>query len=363
MKKLFALLLSGFLPLLAQNANKTTQGICLCPLPKNTLSIKANYNRINDTIDILNIKEQELGSRNFGAMGDASGFDISLGYGINDYSAIYYDFEYLGVNYADTKLKNKKNNIFTKINLYHNPKNIFQTFSIDFGVTLNSADDLDIKKVSTLNSMLQKMKPGTSIKFNGTGLEFKGSTLTIFDQDGVLPPFIRIANMSDTSFFIRGLTGIKFQNSILQLYSGLKTTSIESLITLEPSNSQIIADAIKEFGLLDLNRDEKTLFAGFNYALKYQDFIFEAGYEYLKIFGRESKLDATDDNHILNGSISKNINEDFRVFIGGKAMLNQFNGVIPYLYNEYTKHKYEKKYGYAKIGFIYNINLDALGNL
>jgi len=362
MKKLFALLLSGLLPLFAQNYSKTAQTISLYPLPINTLNIKANYNRINDTIDVLNIKEKELGGTNLGTIGDASGVDISLGYG-NEYGSLHYDFEYLGINYADTKLKNKKNEIFAKINLFHDPLYIFQAFSVDIGLTVNSADDLDLKKVSTLNSMIQKIRPGTSIKFNGTGIDFKGSTLTIFDHNGVLPPYIRIANMSDTSFFIRGLTGIEYQNSTLHLYSGLKTTSIESFITLEPSKSETIADALKEFGNIGLDRDEKTLFAGFNYALDYQDFIFEAGYEYLKIFGRDAKLDTTNDNHILNGSISKSINEDFRVFIAGKAMLNQFNGVIPYLYNEYTKHRYDKKYGYAKIGFIYNVNLDYLGSL
>ncbi|MNN81568.1 hypothetical protein D3C81_1984060 [compost metagenome] len=41
-------------------------------------------------------------------------------------------------------------------------------------------------------------------------------------------------------------------------------------------------------------------------------------------------------------------------------MLHQFNGVIPYLYNKYTKNKYDKKYGYAKVGFVYNFDTSKL---
>lgn len=358
--KIVMFLLLNFSTLNAINYNKTTGNICLCPLPANTLQTKISYNRINDTIDVLNIKEQELGSNpNYGSIGDASGLDISLGYGINDFSALYYDYEYLSVHYADARLRNKKHDIFTKINLYHNKNNLFQTFSVDLGYVRNYANDINIKNISTLNSMVQKMRPGTKIQFDGQGIIYGNSALYIFDQNGIVVPSIKIADMSDSSFYARVLSGLEFENSVLDFYAGVKKTSIKSYVTLEPSDAPIISAALQEFGNLDLKRDEKTIFGGFNYALSYKSFIFEGGYEYLKIFGRSFKLNATDDNHIFNGAITKIVTDDFKVFIGGKAMLNQFNGVIPYLYNEYTKHRYDKKYGYAKVGFIYNFNLNS----
>ena len=357
MKKIATiLLLLGFSSLSGEIIDKTAGEISLYPLAEKKIKIKVNYNRINDTIDVLNIKEKELGSANVGTIGDASGFDLSLGYGIAHQSALYYNFEYLSVNYGDTKLKNKKHDIFTKINLSHYINNLIYAFSIDLGLTYNSADDLDLRSISLLNSMIQKIRPGTNIEFDGNGITYKDSALYIFDQNGFIVPFIKIANMSDLSFYLRTVGAIEFQNSALHLYAGIKTTSIDSKITLEPSNVDLIASALEEFGDINLKRDEKTIFTGFNYAHSYNDFLFEAGYEYLKIFGRDSKLNEINDNHIFKGAISKQIDDNFRVFIAGKAMLHQFNGVIPYLYNEYTKHKYDKKYGYAKVGFIYTFD-------
>ncbi len=339
---------------------KTSSEICLCPIPKNTLKLKLNYNRINDTIDVFNIKESELGSNNLGSIGDSSGYDISLGYGLTDFIALYANYNYISINYNDTKLKNSQLDLYTKINLYHNPDNIFKTFSVDIGYIGNSANNLDIKKHSTLNSIVQKIRPGTSIKFSEDGgLTRNGTTLYIIGDNGVLSPFIRLEDLGDKSFYLRALSGIEFQNSVLQIHGGFKKTSIDTLITLKPDHS-VIQTALDEFGNINLNRDEKTIFGGLNFAYEYSDYIFEAGYEYLKIFGREKELDATDDNHILNATISKSLTKDLRVFIGGKAMLHQFNGVIPYLYNEYSKHRYDKKYGYAKVGFIYNIDFNSL---
>ncbi len=341
---------------------ETGSDFTLTALPSNTVKIKANYNRINDAIDILNIKEQELGSNNdYGTMGDASGYTLTLGYGFNELITLYYDHDYLNVHYIDSTLKNKKHDLFAKINLYNNPNNrLFQSFSIDIGYLNNSADNLDIKKTSTLNSIAKKIRPGTNIVFDGQGIVFNGNGLYIFNEDGLRVPFLRLANLQDDSLYARVIADMNLPNSILHFYSGYKSTSIETAITLEPSDNEIIAAALDEFGSLNLKRDEKTLFAGFNYTYQYNTYLFEIGYEYLKIFDREKVLEATDNNHILTASISKQITHDLAIFIGGKAMLHQFNGVLPYLYNEYSKNQFDKKYGYVKLGFIYNFDLSNL---
>ena len=325
-------------------------------LNEKELKTKLNYNKINDTIDVFNIKESELGSVNVGSIGDASGLDISLGYGIDSYNSIYYNFEYLSINYGDTELKNKKHEIFGKINLNPYIENLLLPLSVDLGFTHNSSDDISLKNDSFLNSMIQKIRPGTTMVFKDGGVSYKGSTLYIVNRGGIVP-FMKIANMSDLSFFIRAVGNLEFQNSTLNLYAGVKTTSIESDVVLH----DIIQDILNvEVEGTDLKRDEESIFFGFNYVYNYQDFLFEGGYEYLNIFGREDNVKLTDDNHIFKGSISRKLNDKITVFIGGKAMLHQFNGVIPYLYNRYTKNRYTKKYGYAKIGFIYSFDTSVL---
>ncbi len=350
MKKVLTISLLLAISLL--NANE----ISLNLLNEKELKVKVNYNKINDTIDVFNIKESELGRANVGSIGDASGLDISLGYGINSQNSIYYNFEYLSINYGDTKLKNKKHEVFGKINLNPYIENLLLPLSIDLGLTLNSADDIEIKSDSFLNSMIQKIRPGTSMVFKDGGVSYQNSQLFIVNRDGIVP-FMKIGNMSDLSFFIRATGRLEFQSSTLNLYAGTKATSIDSDIVLHDVIQDILDVEIE--GTV-LKRDEKSIFLGFDYVYEYQDFLFQGGYEYLNIFGREDNVKETDDNHIFKGSISRKLSEEFTVFIGGKAMLHQFNSVIPYLYNRYTKSKYRKKYGYAKIGFVYSFDTSTI---
>jgi hypothetical protein len=132
----------------------TTTEIRSFPLEKGDLGLKFSYNRINDTIDILNIKQKELGTtENYGSIGDSSGIDLSLAYGTNEYLSLFYNYNYLGLHYIDEKLKNHKNEFYLKLNIYRNPMSFFETFSTDIGFVRNSAEDLSITSSSTLNTL------------------------------------------------------------------------------------------------------------------------------------------------------------------------------------------------------------------
>ncbi len=332
------------------------------PLSGDRLKIGFNYNKINDTIDVLNIKKSELGSsKSYGSIGDASGFDLSLGYGFDRFGALYYDFGYLGIKFTDKKLKNQKSDIYAKIDIFNSSKNsLFKTISFDIGYIKNSANDLDIKNTQTLNSMIRKIRPNTDIRFDEGGIVYGDNTLYIFDENGVLPPYVKISNMSDSSLYIRALSGFLFDRWGVNFNLTLKRSSIKSSVTLEPSDNEIIKIATDKFAEVNLNRDESSLSMGVNYILSLYSYSFEGSYSYIKILNRDRELKRVDSNHIVTSTISKDIADGLKIFIGAKAMLHQFNGVIPYLYNEYTKDKFDKKYGYAKVGFIYSTNLGLL---
>jgi len=344
----------------AENIAFTANHIRSFPLGENIAGIKINYNRINDEIDIFDVKQSELqGIANLGSIGDSNGLDVSLGYGINQFISLFYNYEYLGLDYIDSKLKNSKNEFYTKVLIYHNPMNFLEVFSADIGYVRNSADDLDITDVNTLNSMIQKIQPTAGLYINGSTVTFNGQTVTF-----PFAPFVRIGELSDNSFYLRLLTGIRYEKNIIDFYAGLKYTSINTLVTLEPQEAlQDIIQALGYPASVDFERNEKTAFFGFNYTGEFGNFILDAGYEYLTIWGREDEIEETESNHIINGALSYAITNDLLIFIGGKLMLNQFNGVIPYLYNQYTKTKYDKKYGYAKIGLVYNFDTSSLANI
>ncbi len=343
----------------------TTADIRSFPLPKGRIGIRANYNRINDTIDIFDIKQKELGSAaRFGSIGDSSGIDLSLAYGAGEFYSFYYNYERLNLHYIDSKLKNNKNEFYTKVNIYQNNMRFFETLSADIGFVRNSAADLDIKDKNQLNKMIQKVNPIPGLTIDGNAIKYKGYELKYSDPvtNEPLPPYISIGDMSDNSLYLRMLTGMHYETNIFDLYAGLKYTKIYTTITVEPKSNQSMQDLLKSKGYepVNLDRSEKSFFLGFNYTVEFSSFIFDLNYEYLTIWGRDDVVKKTDDNHIINSALSYIVNKNLLLFVGGKLMLHQFNGVIPYLYNKYTKNKYDKKYGYAKVGFVYNFDWNKL---
>ena len=345
----------------------TTSDIRSFPLKKGHIGIRASYNRINDDIDIFDIKQKELGSTaNFGTIGDSTGLDLSLAYGASEFYSLFYNYERLNLHYIDSVLHNNKNDLYLKVNIYQNPMNFFETFSADIGYVRNSSDDLDIKSTQQLNTMIQKVNPIPGLSIDGSEIKYKNSSIIFLDPktNKAVSPFVRIGDLSDNSLYLRLLTGFSYETNIFDIYAGLKYTSIDTKITIEPQHVNTLQDILRKKGYepVDLSRNEKSFFLGFNYTVEFSSFIFDANYEYLNIWGRNDDIKKTQDNHILNSALSYIVNKKLLVFLGGKLMLHQFNGVIPYLYNKYTKNKYDKKYGYAKIGVVYNFDTSRLFN-
>jgi len=63
-------------------------------------------------------------------------------------------------------------------------------------------------------------------------------------------------------------------------------------------------------------------------------------------------------NHVLNLTISKVMSRQFLIFVGAKYYTHQYNGVIPYLYNDKSKNSFSQKFGFATLGLVYNFDFD-----
>ncbi len=264
----------------------TSQDMRAFVLPKDTLSMRGAYLLSNDTIDILNINNKS-------ALGDSSGVNFNLGYGAQQFFSLYYNFEALNIHYAHSKIKNRKNELYARVNFYDSPHYSFDDFSMDVGYIHNSADD-----------------------------------------------FNHLSNLSDNSYYLRLLLGSKFTTALLNFYTGVKYTAINT--THDASNQ---------------DRHEKTLMLGTSYTQEFSHYILDAQYEYLHMFGRGSALDETKSNHQINLNLSRTINKDFLIYIGTKVMFKQFNGTIPYLYNAQTQSDFDKTYILTNLGFVYNFTL------
>ncbi len=287
----------------ALDVQATSQNIRSYSLPFQKASIRASYNVISKNFDIFGIRDDSVGSAlKHGNIGDLNGLDLTFGYGLYEHISLIYNFEYQKLDYAGESLKNKKHDLFTKLMIYHNPSAFIDTFSTDLGFIYNSASDL---KISGSNLGISKM-----------------------------------SDMSDNSFYIRLLAGSKIRASILDFYLGLKYTKIDT-----------------KLDLISHNRNETVLNMGFQYTLELGSFLFEGGYEYIKRFNT-SVQNIENSNNVFNLTLSHALSQEVLVFTGLKYYTNQYNGIIPYLYNEKTENVFDAKFGYANIGFVYSFNLE-----
>ncbi len=346
------------------NMNPTVLDIHSFTLPKDRVEIRTSFYKINDTLDIFNIKEKELGSLSrFGALGDMTGYEFKLGYGISDKINLNYKYEYMKIDYGSGNyIKNKQNDIFLRFKLYSNPYTFFNAFSFDTGFLKNSSSPLDVKEESVLNSMISKILPGIPLSIHNGVINYKDTSLILYDEnENKLYPFIKVGDLEDSSYYFRFILGKRFSSGKMDFYIGYKKSDITTSISIEPKEHHLIQEAIKKFdiNIPNLNRDEKSYMAGVNFALEYKSFLLEGGYEYVYI-DRDAELSCQKSNHIIKMSVSKIISDDLLVYIGGEILVNQFNSVIPYLYNIYTQTQFDKKYGYAKIGFVYTFTANFI---
>jgi tetrahydromethanopterin S-methyltransferase subunit G len=348
----------------AQNINYARGDIQTLTLPKNKIDIYGSMLKMNDTLDVLDIKQKEFGgTANYDAIGDLNGYDIGIRYGLLDDLSLFYNRSKQQIEYSSNEISNTKDRFFLRYNLFNNNIAVLNSgVSIDFGFETNRLEDFYYNDFTTINTLIKKVLPNddASLKYSDGITPFSGEpfaraegyyayfnhALTQLSDD----PYIALKDTSDRSSFIRFLTGYYTKNSSINFYFGLKNTKIKSLIT---TTDEILSIA-KTAGF-DLNRrldrDENMLFAGFSITKEKNGKIVEFSYEYDR-FDRDDDLGYIDFNHVINIGFSKVITKNLLFFVNGKLLYRQFNGEIPYLYNQYTQTSYDHKYGYTQMGIM-----------
>ncbi|HHB94049.1 MAG TPA: hypothetical protein ENK88_02795 [Campylobacterales bacterium] len=312
--------------------------------------------KINDTIDVFNIKKSELGSNSDTSLGDMDGFGIDIGYTFNDKIYLNFGYNQKDLKYSDTTLTNKNMDLYLRYQLYRDKNS---AFAIDGGYSKNSADDIYIYNLSTINNRLKKMigdnrditiKENSSDKYSVVYTASDGSKKTI-NLDN--KPFVAIKDTSDSSLYTRAIYSYKNSNWLYDTYLGYSEISVSNTIdsSILHENNADLQDRLKNVNL-KRDRTDDMLVAGLGIAYQTKDWGVEGGYQYNNLF-RVKCLKKETKNHIFNLNLNYNISPKITIYGGGKLMLRQFNGEINYLYTRYTDTTFDHKYGYADIGVIY----------
>jgi hypothetical protein len=322
-------------------------------IPEGQLSLKLSYLRVNGDLDIFNIREKEIGSlQNYGSnIGDMSGFESEVSLGISKKDSLFLNYQEWDIDYAGSTLTNRKLDIWNRYQLWSSKYTLVRAVSFDIGYRRDSGKDLTITNPTIMNSMISKVSPNSnySIGENGDILQ-GGNSIQLYDSNqNLISPKVGINDMSSNSYYLRLLFGKRvFKKTVLDLYFSYIYRDITTKIDVYPSD--LVPNSLET----DLNRDEKVGNIGVSLVSEFRYFLFEANYEYNRIF-RDKDLDFMEHSTHLDIILSFPLSKKLLFFTGGRLMFQQFNGDIPYLYNRYTETQFDKKYGFAKFGLIYKI--------
>ncbi|MEA2017996.1 MAG: hypothetical protein U9N59_06075, partial [Campylobacterota bacterium] len=283
--------------LFGQNINYASHDIHTLTISHNKVDIGFNYLLMNDTVDILKIKESEFGtSTNFDSIGDLTGYELKLRYGITKSLMLSLEKSQQNIQYGKDELSNNKNDIFLRYNFFNNQYAILNSgISLDFGYVENKLNDFYFKDLDEINKLVNKI-PGIS-DFKITPYNGK-----YFIQDKTDPnpyaylgdplidePYMALKDTKDESYYLRLLTGYYTKDCIIDFYIGYKQTKIKNLIT---ANDELINEANSLLNTINLkknlNRDEKMYMIGMNYTYETKKFIYEIGFEYDKFIRDDS---------------------------------------------------------------------------
>lgn len=317
------------------------------------MQLKLEYQKVNDTLDILNIKEKEFsGNKNLSSLGDMNGYTIDFKYPIQDNLRFNIMYNKMNLDYLGETLVNNK----IDLNIRYKLKQINDyTFYIFAGYTQNKAEKIYITNISAINENIKRVLPNKdiSISADGKSISYINSQGVSSSTDLAIDPYVLIDDTYDKSYYIQ--SSVNYKN--FNIYAGYKQIKIsnylDSSIAHEDNDDiQNELNSGNSKASYDNTRDDAMLYIKFAYNFDYNKFHSNISYEYTKML-RINCLEETNTNNIIDLDLLYDINNDISFYVGGKLMSNQFNGEIPYFYTSYTKTTFDHKYGYAKTGLIF----------
>jgi len=323
-------------------------------IPKNRIELGVFYGKVNDTIDVLNIKEQELSgvSSQFKAdsLGNYTHFKFYLNYGLTDQSMLLTSIILRSIDYGRGKLK-----VYSYCFSFR--ESFYSLVSFDFGIRGNLAEDKTFSDIRDINYYLHKFRPDISIEVDPFYIWFVKETSDVIIKYGVPKkenPNFKLRDLKDSTKFVRLTFGKAFDfiypNVFLEYGRTKISTSIDT--NLKSMVPEEYRDRLPKFPI-DLSRDENYWKGGFSifFRTPFKTLTY-IEYSYVKL-NRDSALGYVNYNHIVKAKVDYFLKKNIILSVGGKYLHRQFNGVIPFMYNKYSQTTFDHRYGWVEVGIIY----------
>ena len=322
-------------------------------IPKWSGRIGINFGKVNDTIDVFNFREEEIG-----AEGDTLGIGDYDHYGIYANLGISYDSMLSGtylhrfIKYGHGTVSIHSYDVFFR-------KSFNSVFSIDLGFKGNIMDSKKITNVDDINFYIRKHNPNAKIE-----IDEENNLIWFVKQEGdeekraavykSEDPYVSIYNSYDNTKYIRFSVGKAYYNFYPNVFIEYGKTKIHGKIDTNLKNyvPRGYEDTLPSLPV-NLNRNEQYLKIGANTFIRtpFNTLTF-LEYYYITI-DRDSGLGYEHSNHVFRAEVNYFATRHFVLFVGGIYLHRQLNGIIPFLYNKYTQTTFDHKYGWAEAGLIF----------
>jgi hypothetical protein len=317
------------------------------------------YGKVDDTIDVLNIKKQELSTISSQLRADSLGnyehLKLNLNYGLTYQSMISTGITSRSIDYGSGKLKVYSYRFSIR-------KSFKSLFSIDIGLKGNIGKDRTFSNVDDINYYLHKFRPDIYIKIDPSYVWFVKEAADLTIEYGVPrreDPYFELKDLKDSTKFIRITLGKAFEFFYPNIFLEYGKTNINTKIDTNlkdiiPSSSIISGykNRLPELPI-DLSRDESYWKGGFSIFLRTPfKTLTSVEYNYIKL-NRDADLGYINYNHILKAKVDYFLRRNIILSIGGEYLHRQFNGVIPFMYNKYSQTTFDHRYGWVEVGVIF----------
>lgn len=330
-------------------------------LPKNKFEISLDYLVINDTLDIFDVRDNTFSdnsSIDSATLGDLQGGRLLLNYGLFPRTMVMAGLGYTDMDYESTALKTTRIDFALRQILMDSKHSSFPFgITMDLGVRANIGKDLTFTSDTDINRMIDRFTDqNVSVEINDQYVWFHKKTDNSnfslgVPREGKPDPCVSTEGMQDFSPFIRLTAGEMLKNIFPNIFLEYGHTFIKSQI--DSSLPAYFPDALN--GIIpdlpmDLDREENYLKVGASLLISLPwRFMIGLEYDYMKLF-RSDNLDYLDYNQIVNADLFYRLTDRIALNVGGSYYERQLNGVLPFLYNEYTQTTFDHPYGLVRLG-------------
>jgi len=317
--------------------------------------ITAGARGITDSLDVLNLRDTDVGNRHSIDPGDLQGAGLRISRLLGPNARVQLSLGHDVLDYGFEDLK-----VFQASGSGHwRPFSWMQVWA---GLRSSMAADMTYTTPDAVNAMLGRFKVRDKVDWDDEDVRFirtSGTmTITVFvPREGRPDPKIALEDLSDRTLFAGMVLGAPIGILTPSVFVEVGRTDITTRLS---TTLDVYADAVDrklpvKFPL-SLDRDENYLEAGVSCALRLgSSWRLLAEYSEIQI-DRDKGLDSQEKNQILSSALFWRFSEKMELHLGARYFERQLNGVLPFLYNTYSQSTFRHSYGliYGGVSFFWD---------